>query len=233
MSRLPTKNYNPRATGSLCHLMLKVLARHALTAPYRLNYSTLNINMLLCYVDLFIFRIMIRLCWVKGFWLHLNSLLLFKSSHHLVICIPDLFISLSLPVIKKEKKAFSRAITLKSWTHFNRWLVIILHVSPNCLDDVVTSSQLWQIALFIVETLQNNFQYGLWISQSIKETHSLYCVYQIKIDWRLIKWRLPLFLRLSSVQTVSANWFYLRKSHLKKKLVKVDKVADENLLHPV
>ena len=39
MSRLSTKNYNPRATGSLRHLMLKVLARHTLTAPYRLNYS--------------------------------------------------------------------------------------------------------------------------------------------------------------------------------------------------
>ena len=34
---IPIKNYNPRATGSLRHLMLKVLARHTLTAPYRLN----------------------------------------------------------------------------------------------------------------------------------------------------------------------------------------------------
>ena len=40
MYRLSTKNYNPRATGSLRHLMLKVLARHTLTAPSRLNYST-------------------------------------------------------------------------------------------------------------------------------------------------------------------------------------------------
>ena len=40
MSRLSTKNYKPRATGSLRHLMLKVLARHTITAPYRLNYST-------------------------------------------------------------------------------------------------------------------------------------------------------------------------------------------------
>ena len=40
MYRLSTKNYNPRATGSLRHLMLKVLARHTLTAPYRLSYST-------------------------------------------------------------------------------------------------------------------------------------------------------------------------------------------------
>ena len=32
--------YKPRATGSLRHLMLKVLARHTITAPYRLNYST-------------------------------------------------------------------------------------------------------------------------------------------------------------------------------------------------
>ena len=114
---------------------------------------------------------------MKGFILFLNSLLLFKSSHHLLICIPDLFISLSLPIIKKEKKAFSRAKTLKSWAHLNCWLVIILHVSPNCLDDVLTSSKLWQIALFIIETLQNNFQYGLGISQSIKETHSLFYVY--------------------------------------------------------
>ena len=41
MSRLSTKNYKPRATGSLRHLMLKVLARHTITAPYRLNYSML------------------------------------------------------------------------------------------------------------------------------------------------------------------------------------------------
>ena len=114
---------------------------------------------------------------MKGFRLFLNSLLLFKSSHHLLICIPDLFISLSLPIIKKEKKAFSRAKILKSWAHFDCWLVIILHVSPNTLDDVLTSSKLWQIALFIIETLQNNFQYGLGISQSIKETHSLFYVY--------------------------------------------------------
>ena len=40
MSRLSTKNYKPRATGSLRHLMLKVLARHTITAPYRLNYSS-------------------------------------------------------------------------------------------------------------------------------------------------------------------------------------------------
>ena len=40
MSRLSTKNYKPRATGSLRHLMLKVLARHTITALYRLNYST-------------------------------------------------------------------------------------------------------------------------------------------------------------------------------------------------
>ena len=39
MSRLSTKNYKPRATGSLRHLMLKVLARHTITALYRLNYS--------------------------------------------------------------------------------------------------------------------------------------------------------------------------------------------------
>ena len=63
---------------------------------------------LLCYVDLF---------GVNGFRLFLNSLLLFKSSH--LFCIPDLFISFSLPIIKKEKKAFSRERTLKSWTHFN------------------------------------------------------------------------------------------------------------------
>ena len=34
--------YKPRATGSLRHLMLKVLARHTITAPYRLNCSSLT-----------------------------------------------------------------------------------------------------------------------------------------------------------------------------------------------
>ena len=154
---------------------------------------------------------------MKGFWLFLNSLLLFKSSHHLLICLPDLFILLSLPVIKKEKKAFSRAITLKSWTHLNCWLVIILNIKPNCLDDVVTSSQLWQIALFIIETIQNNFQYGLWISQSIKETHSLLmCV--SNQDWlKADKMKASLILTTQ----FCTNWIsklILRKSHLKKKL---------------
>ena len=41
MSRLSTKNYKPRATGSLRHLMLKVFCAVLLTAPYRLNYSKL------------------------------------------------------------------------------------------------------------------------------------------------------------------------------------------------
>ena len=40
MSRLSTKNYKPRATGSLHHLMLMVICAVLLTAPYRLNYST-------------------------------------------------------------------------------------------------------------------------------------------------------------------------------------------------
>ena len=40
MSRLSTKNYKPRATGSLHHLMLKVFCAIVKTAPYRLNYST-------------------------------------------------------------------------------------------------------------------------------------------------------------------------------------------------
>ena len=44
MSRLSTKNYKPRATGSLRHLMLKVFCAVLLTAPYRLNYFNLNEN---------------------------------------------------------------------------------------------------------------------------------------------------------------------------------------------
>ena len=41
MSRHSTKNYKPRATGSLRHLMLKLKVFCAVlkTAPYRLNYS--------------------------------------------------------------------------------------------------------------------------------------------------------------------------------------------------
>ena len=39
--RLSTKNYKPRATGSLSHLMLKVFCTVLKTAPYRLNYSML------------------------------------------------------------------------------------------------------------------------------------------------------------------------------------------------
>ena len=165
---------------------------------------------------------------MKGFRLFLNSLLLFKSSHHLLICIPDLFISLSLPIIKKEKKAFSRAKTLKSWAHLNCWLVIILHVSPNCLDDVLTSSKLWQIALFIIETLQNNFQYGLGISQSIKETHSLFYVYLNQNFNEGFPY--SYYSVLYSVPTDSANW--LKEKVIKRRNQWVDnKVTDENFLH--
>ena len=39
MSRLSTKNYKPRVTGSLHHVMLKVFCAVLLTTPYRLNYS--------------------------------------------------------------------------------------------------------------------------------------------------------------------------------------------------
>ena len=42
MSRLSTKNYKPRATGSLRHFMLKVFCAVLKTAPYRLNYSILK-----------------------------------------------------------------------------------------------------------------------------------------------------------------------------------------------
>ena len=41
MSRLSTKNYKPRATGSLRHCMLKVFCAVLKTAPFRLNYSIL------------------------------------------------------------------------------------------------------------------------------------------------------------------------------------------------
>ena len=42
LDRLSTKNYKPRATGSLRHLMLKVFCAILKTAPYRLNYSMSN-----------------------------------------------------------------------------------------------------------------------------------------------------------------------------------------------
>ena len=52
MSRLSTKNYKPRATGSLRHLMLKVFCAVLKTAPYRLNYSNYIIyDFTLVYTD--------------------------------------------------------------------------------------------------------------------------------------------------------------------------------------
>ena len=50
MSRLSTKNYEPRATGSLRHLMLKVFCAVLKTAPYRLNF--LRYTKILCPPDL-------------------------------------------------------------------------------------------------------------------------------------------------------------------------------------
>ena len=42
MSRLSTKNYNPRATGSLRHFMLKVFYAVLKTESFSVNSSTLR-----------------------------------------------------------------------------------------------------------------------------------------------------------------------------------------------